>query len=170
MQNSRAIINDNISALAQGRDLIARIDEVTYSNPGQHSLEYGAGTHFRHCLNFYNNFLSGVQSGRINYDLRERDERVERDRVVALAEIDSIMKRLARLSPADSHREVLVISESSTRTEWSRSSVMRELQFLLSHTIHHYAIIAVMMRFQGIEPGREFGVAPSTLRRWKESA
>jgi hypothetical protein len=53
---------------------------------------------------------------------------------------------------------------------WGRSSAERELQFLLSHTVHHYALIALMLRTQGYEPGAEFGVAPSTLAYWKEAA
>jgi hypothetical protein len=44
--------------------------------------------------------------------------------------------------------------------------VGRELQYLLSHTIHHYAIIGSILRAQGVEPGPDFGVAPSTLRHW----
>ena len=46
---------------------------------------------------------------------------------------------------------------------WSRSSLLRELQFALSHTVHHYAIIARQLRERGAEPGADFGVAPSTL-------
>ena len=40
----------------------------------------------------------------------------------------------------------------------------RELLFLISHTVHHFALIAFMLRSFGIEPGDKFGVAPSTLR------
>lgn len=173
MQNSSAIINDNVQALAQGRDLITIIDDKSYSSPGQPFLKYGAGAHFRHCIDFYNSFLSGIETGRIDYDARDRDEIVEKDRTAALSRIDSIIERLERLSPEGFHKEVRVISENSSRNtaspEWSRSSVARELQFLLSHTVHHYAIIAIMMRLQGIEPGEAFGVAPSTLRQWREA-
>ena len=50
--------------------------------------------------------------------------------------------------------------------EWCGSTVYRELQFLVSHTIHHYAIIGTILRSRGFEPGMDFGVAPSTLRHW----
>jgi hypothetical protein len=50
---------------------------------------------------------------------------------------------------------------------WCRSTVARELQFLLSHTIHHYALIALVLRLQGFTTGEEFGVNPSTLRHWR---
>ena len=48
--------------------------------------------------------------------------------------------------------------------EFSRSSVLRELQFLVSHTVHHYAIIKLHLQLQGCDTARlvSFGVAPST--------
>jgi hypothetical protein len=45
----------------------------------------------------------------------------------------------------------------------------RELEFLLSHTVHHYAIVAILCRLQGIAVDDGFGVAPSTLRHRTES-
>jgi uncharacterized damage-inducible protein DinB len=47
---------------------------------------------------------------------------------------------------------------------WTRSTVARELQFLLSHTVHHYALVAIRLRLAGREPAAGFGVSPSTLR------
>ena len=44
------------------------------------------------------------------------------------------------------------------------SSIGRELGFLLSHTIHHCALIAVMMRLRGLATPPGFGVAPATMR------
>jgi len=44
------------------------------------------------------------------------------------------------------------------------TSIKRELAFLLSHTIHHYAIVAIICRLQGLSVEDDFGIAPSTLR------
>ncbi len=52
----------------------------------------------------------------------------------------------------------------------SRSTVGRELQFLVSHTVHHFAIIAVMHSSQGIELPPDFGIAPSTLKYQRQLA
>ena len=54
-------------------------------------------------------------------------------------------------------------TDADSESPWSESNVKRELQYLQAHTIHHYAIISMIMRVQGIETDREFGVAPSTL-------
>ena len=47
--------------------------------------------------------------------------------------------------------------------EWSTSSVRRELLFLLSHTVHHNALVKELLRARGHALADDFGVAPSTL-------
>lgn len=47
----------------------------------------------------------------------------------------------------------------------SYSSIGRQLQFLKSHTIHHYALIALFFRLQDYEPPEEYGVSTSTPRQ-----
>ena len=44
------------------------------------------------------------------------------------------------------------------------SSVGRELQVLSSHTIHHFALMAMTLRVLGVPVDPDFGMAPSTLR------
>jgi hypothetical protein len=51
-----------------------------------------------------------------------------------------------------------------------RSSISREIEFVHSHTVHHHALIAEKLSSQGIETGRYFGVAPSTLEYWQAGA
>jgi hypothetical protein len=75
---------------------------------------------------------------------------------------------------ADATTSLLVraedIGDPASASAWSPSSVGRELQALLGHTVHHYAIIALLLRVEGIEPGEEFGVAPSTLAHWRAAS
>ena len=47
--------------------------------------------------------------------------------------------------------------------QYTQSTVERELQFLRFHTVHHFAIIAMILKIQGIETPKDFGFAPSTL-------
>ena len=49
-------------------------------------------------------------------------------------------------------------------TPWTSSTLGRELLFLLSHTIHHYALIDLLLREEGFEVPPDFGMAPSTLK------
>jgi hypothetical protein len=36
--------------------------------------------------------------------------------------------------------------------------------------VHHYALIGALLRVQGVDPGAEFGVAPSTLEHRRQLA
>ena len=173
MQRDCILTRENIYILNQGLELIARLDDRLYTHAAAPLFRYGVGVHFRHCLDSYGCFLRGSKSGRINYDQRERDELIEKNRRFALRKIETICNDLQSL-PVSGDEPVLVLLEGAANSDeaasWSQSSVFRELQFLVSHTIHHYAMIAMMLRLQGFEPGEEFGVAPSTLEHWRDAA
>jgi hypothetical protein len=174
MDHNNTVVEDNINLLTQGIDLIEEIGDYLYSNGKLPFLKNGVGSHFRHCIDFYNSFLSSYETGNINYALRKRNGLVETDGSLAISEIESIIKGLRQLSPADLRRPVQVIVEESSfyldPSVWSGSTVMRELQSLVSHTTHHYAIIALALRIQGFNPSEEFGVAKSTLGYWRKTA
>lgn len=162
------MIGSNIRLLEQGASLLAQLDDELYSSALAGISKSGIGAHLRHCLDFYGCFLRGINSGRIDYDWRERNELIEKNRQAAISKINETSDELSRMPIGD--RELLVKLEgeqSQNASAWSRSSINRELQFLLSHSVHHYALIAVLLRLQGVEPSADFGVAPSTLKFWQ---
>lgn len=123
------------------------------------------GAHIRHNLDFVSNFLKGLEQGKVNYNLRERDIRIERDRQYAGERFHLILGELKNLKNEDFNRKVIVCSEIDT-SSWHDSSIGRELEFLHSHTVHHYALISEKLTSYGIEVSADFGVAPSTLEFW----
>jgi hypothetical protein len=164
----------NIRYLEQGVELIRRLDDEAYARCPENPYRGGVGAQFRHCLDFYDRFLQGIDCGEIDYSRRERDPRVETDRQHAVARFAAICCGLAGLSSKAFEQPVRVKAEEAVpgTPEWSESSPARELQFLISHTIHHYALIAVLLKMQNFEVGNElpeFGVAPSTLSHWRET-
>jgi hypothetical protein len=133
------------------------------------------GGHLRHCLEFYTCLLDGLQTGRVDYDARRRDPRIEVDRTHAVETARAIAARLAA-ALAEAEDQPLEVAMDRGAGEqggaaWSRSSVRRELQFLRSHTVHHYALMSAVLQLLGVEVPRDFGVAPSTLehRRRQQS-
>ncbi len=44
------------------------------------------------------------------------------------------------------------------------STLGREISYAVMHAVHHYALIGIMCRLQGVEVPKGFGVAPSTQR------
>src|SRR6266545_1398137 len=147
--STSCLIDDNIETLKRGVELIARLDDRLYTRPNRELSLSGVGVHFRHCIDFYHNFLVGVESGRVNYDLRERDERLEQNRLFAVARLGSLIADLSRLPVIKDDRVFEVTLEGASDFDWSISSLKRELQFLLSHTLHHYALI----RAEDVERG-----------------
>ena len=167
-----AVIQQNLFFLNQGRDLLQRVDDRIYvTAPENRPRAAGIGPHLRHCLDFYLCFLRDLESGRIDYDRRDRDSPVEIDRSSALETIGRIGRRIQLIETDDIERPIEVLHDRAPLEEdascWHPSTVGRELRFLISHTVHHYALIALILRMQGVEPGDEFGVAPATLANWK---
>jgi hypothetical protein len=174
-QGRNHLVAGCVRVLEQGLALVERLDDDLYSETGGLPVQSGVGGHFRHCIDFFEGFLAGVASGRIDYDRRERDPLVARDRAFAATKLRIVISELRSLRVTHGDAGVLVSLEgdagdSPGPTRWCRSTVSREVQFLLSHTVHHYALIALALRLQGLEPGEEFGVAPSTLRHWRSKA
>ena len=159
---------ENIVYINQAIDLIDRLDDEQYRKIHPPLYTSGIGSHFRHTLDHYINFLEGIEKGEINYEARRRDPRVEQDRVFARKQFQNAIERLSALSESRADHAVSVKVENGNanleKSLWADSTLRRELDFLLSHTIHHYSIIALILRLEGFEPGETFGVAPSTLR------
>lgn len=162
--------SSNIHLLEQSLTLLTEIDDHLYTNAPNGIAKAGVGGHLRHCLDFYDSFSRGLGDGKIDYDCRERNELIEKDRAAAAAKLETTIQSLGQLRKMDGQQSLLVKLEgeqAQDSTAWSRSSVSRELQFLLSHTVHHYALMAMLLRMQGFELPPDFGVAPSTLKHWQ---
>ena len=153
------LIENSIAVLEQGLTLLARIetDEIY--------AEFGG--HIRHCLDFFDCLFAGIKSGKADYNKRERDLQVEMKRAAAISKIEKTIENLRKIEIENLDREILIRHERVEEIEenaWSRSSVARELEFMQSHTVHHYAIVALKLSFAGFAVESDFGVAASTLK------
>ncbi|AHC14371.1 hypothetical protein [Salinispira pacifica] len=160
------LIDENLGLLKQGREVIASLSAGEYSRPLEGTRAAGTvGKHFRHVLNFYQNLCEHTE-GVLNYDTRIRDPDVENrpeSALKLLGDIESMLNEWR--NPGGSREQSIVIaigngSESMHRME---SSLERELKFVLEHSLHHYAIISMVLNSRNIPVPPEFGIAPSTL-------
>jgi hypothetical protein len=169
-----ALIATNIRWLRQALRLLERLDDTVYSATAPGFAPHRAGSHLRHVLEFYQCFLEGLEWSHIDYDSRRRDEAIERSRHAASMAIRAIIRALESHSGLREERIVWVRMEDAValgvRDSYMESSVSRELQVLSSHTVHHFALIAVTLRAHGIQMDPEFGMAPSTLRHLASKA
>lgn len=165
MNHTAALALDNTRYLQQALTLIATLDDESYRRVQPPARQGSIGAHLRHNLDHYTSLFEGLGTFRVDYDARGRDPRVETDREYAQHQIRSLIHQLHGISERDINQPLLVKMDcGEDRFVWARSTIGRELQFLLSHTIHHYALIAILLRLHGFEPSEDFGVAPSTLR------
>ena len=163
-----ALTATNIRWLCQALHLLERLDDSVYSATAPGFAPHRAGAHLRHVLEFYQCFLDGLDSSHIDYDSRRRDESIERSRHTAAIAIRSIIHVLDTRAALHEERIVWVRMEdaeaSGVANSFMESSISRELQVLSSHTVHHFALIAMTLRAQGVLIDPDFGMAPSTLR------
>lgn len=171
MIDRETLVRENQRCLQQAIDLLEQItDELYGNNNGPHFMS-GIGKHIRHILDFYANFLSGWNA-QIDYDARKRESRLEKDRGVCVQNIREVMEALDSIPDEASEPDKLLPVKNDEIGHGDAlfcfSTLDRELQFLKFHAVHHYAMIAMILRIQGFEPPEDFGFAPSTLEYLKE--
>ena len=158
------ILDDITRTVQQAVELLRELPVSLYVKFDAPAYESTIGAHLRHNIDHYHSFIEGVSNGKVDYDHRNRDQRLETDIKSSIAVLGSVIANLSEMAPESLEDRVLVRMDCGGDAVWSQSSVRRELQFLLSHTVHHYAIIAMICRLNGHQPSADFGVAPSTLK------
>lgn len=158
-------------SLQQLADLLAITSDAQYNRKPVGVIPSSLGGHVRHCLDHFEALCTGAMTGVVDYDDRQRGTAVETDRIAALSAIQRLRLQVEVLDESVLTRTVRVpsiIAGDGTSIE-TRSSLGRELAFVLSHTVHHNALVAAMCRTLGIPIPDRFGYAPATIAHLDES-
>jgi 1-acyl-sn-glycerol-3-phosphate acyltransferase len=153
-----------LAVLGQGIELLEKLDDARYARPASRLGSAGIGPHLRHLVEFFESLLRDLPSGWIDYDQRAREARLESERGAGLVALRCVATRLARLVQQSGDVELHVRQDGCP---WARSTLSRELVALHSHAVHHYSLVALLLRDSGHEPPAELGVAPATLAHWR---
>ena len=158
------IVQRNIVLLDQMTQFLEKINVELFITPQKLVNDSTLGQHTRHILEFYACLIEHFPSGTVCYDKRLRNRLLEESLDATLAYITNIKKELLMIS-----NDPLITFEASysaDNDEWETidSSLKRELAYTMDHTIHHLAIIKIILSMHGIPVDTSFGVAPSTLR------
>jgi len=122
------------------------------------------GGHVRHTLDHIRLFLDGLEQGLIDYDRRDRGVPIESDPHAALSHIEELIDRLSSLAFQSGRTlRLRALLQSDLGPFDLETSPEREIAFLISHTIHHNALIASMVRRMGGHVAESFGFAPATI-------
>ncbi|MFO0824024.1 MAG: DinB family protein [Gemmataceae bacterium] len=147
-------------------DLLVILTDEEYTRKPVGVVESSIGGHVRHNLDHIQALLRGLPMRRVCYDHRDRGTNVEADRTAALDAILRVERELRDFSwplvPGAIQLSALVAQDAPPVLV--PTTAERELAFVISHTIHHNALIRVMVKLLGIGvPAGDFGYAPSTI-------
>ena len=126
------------------------------------------GEHVRHVLDHVSSLVGACPSAVLSYDHRARGTPVETEPGAAVREMMRLDAALERWGDRSLDEPVSVAAVVSTNGHSANgwSTLARELAFVMSHTIHHQAIVALLLEQQGTNVADErFGYAPSTPQR-----
>jgi uncharacterized damage-inducible protein DinB len=125
------------------------------------------GGHVRHVLDHIAALVAASPMRTLSYDHRARGTTVEHDPGAAIHEMMRLDAALARWTDQRLDDSIVVTAMTSTHESLSSwSTLARELTFVVAHTVHHQAMIALLLEWQGMPlPSERFGIAPATPSR-----
>ena len=167
------LIHSVLETLRQGQSLLAEMSDELYIRKVPAAFNASIGGHYRHCLDHFRILLAAAAAGDLNYDQRERGTPIETDRLAALNLTRQLLEGYANLDAALLARPLVVTCKTSYATrgsQFSPSTVGREIMYSVAHAVHHYALIGVMGAILGSAMPPVFDIAPSTLKHHAETA
>jgi uncharacterized damage-inducible protein DinB len=152
---------EHLDALA---DVVDRVSDLDYLARPSSGVSGSVGAHVRHCVDHVLALLDRPASGEMTYDDRQRDTALEQNRRLAVETLRRLAVRVRDVAPRTSDVPITLwtmLDRRGTRAR-VRTSLGRELVFVLQHTIHHEAVVAVLLASRGRVLSGHFGLAPST--------
>ena len=144
--------------------VLRRISPTAYTARPFPRVSGSIGQHVRHILDHVAGLCATARSGVLSYDWRERGTDVEADVSAALRTIRHLQGTLTEFDDCDENAPITLTSvvAHGAAPVAARSTLAREILFVISHTVHHQALIALLLSAAGRRVPDAFGLAPST--------
>lgn len=163
------MLTSQLEIIKQGQDYLSNLtineDIDKYREIITPLFISSAGAHMRHIIDHYLALISGLSKGYIDYDVRRRGDKLELELQLALDKLTQIAQWLQSLATTDLNQPLALSTEVSVQEKKVQSvptSLARELVFVGSHAVHHYAMIAQIALQQKMDLPASFGIAPAT--------
>jgi len=152
-----------IPAIHQSLDelivLLKQLPDAVYAEPCADLSHATIGEHTRHIIEMFLCLLQQYESGNLNYDLRERNCKIQTDTEFAIGSIKYVKSKLEKPNKTIALKQIINGTEILIESNYER-----ELLYNLEHCIHHQALIKVAVRkCKNITIDENFGVARSTI-------
>jgi hypothetical protein len=165
--NAEPLLQFNRQLLDQALALVA-----AHEGPAAPALAGLVGSHLRHVIEHLEGLLFERRDEVVDYDSRRRDALLERSPTLARQRLQALQQRLAGFAADTLNQPVRVLGQCGPAGEHRfsvDSTIGRELAFLASHTVHHFALLKAHCQQQGIHVAADFGQAPATVAHARAS-
>lgn len=154
-------INNNLYELIR---LLHQLSDDEYSEPCVYLSNSSIGEHTRHVIELFQCLEEQYESGVINYDKRQRNNKIQTDTDFAIAQIIALQSKLHK-----ANKNILLQQKIDDNEIEVESNYYRELLYNFEHSIHHQALIKVaLIQSDSIAIETDFGVARSTIEYRKQ--
>ncbi|PCH61721.1 MAG: hypothetical protein COC19_04435 [SAR86 cluster bacterium] len=158
------LISASVHCVSQCEQLLQLVSKSDFTRTVQDGSSVGA--HMRHILDRFYCFFSGLEKGCIDFDDRQRNRELEANIDYSEAALVRVSAQFSALTSLQIMTDPILIKEAVCEHGDSvtlASTVDRELMGLISHSTHHLAIIALILKSLGYEMDKDLGKAPSTI-------
>jgi hypothetical protein len=151
------------NVFVQLTESIHQLSDAEYTKQCPELLHATIGQHVRHIIELFQCLEQGYHKGKVNYEKRKRDYRIETDKKLACEMLKVIYADIGK-----SNKTLILEAddyEDNDEPVCIPSNYYRELAYNLEHTIHHMALIRVGINsVSSIQLPDQFGVAYSTIK------
>ena len=139
--------------------LLDQLDAEQYTHCNPELSNATIGEHTRHIIELYQCLIADYEKGVVNYDKRKRNIAIQTSITDAKVAIGYILENI------DVPNKDLQLEEGVQETNFTvATNYYRELLYNLEHSIHHQALIkVVVLKYQEIKLPENFGIAKSTI-------
>ncbi|PBQ30574.1 hypothetical protein CNR22_01900 [Sphingobacteriaceae bacterium] len=166
LQKNKMLKQEAIKQLLSVQSILSQIKDEDYTSALTTLKGASIGKHIRHIVEFYECLLFNTGNTIVNYDTRKRNLLLEEN--VKYTE-DFITEIIDTLMKIEGNTRVLLVSNYQDQNITMESSVYREITYNIEHTVHHLAIISIVipLHFNYINLSANFGYADSTIQYLK---
>ncbi len=149
--------------IGQLEGMLDAFSDSQYSVPPSDDIS-SIGMHVRHVIEFYQEVMRVRDNGEetsLCYDNRQRNLLLENSVDAARAALRHVRESMVTVA-ADTPLTLHVTLSAEQSMMAVQTTLMRELAYVLDHTIHHMAMMKMIASLCGIALGEGFGVAYAT--------
>lgn len=159
--DSARLLQFNQRLLEQALVLVGVWDQTRLANAAQTT-----GAHLRHVIEHYEALVFPARAAQVDYDSRPRERELEVNPALARARLLALHATLGSWDETrlDTPLRVPGLGGEAGEFRFSvLSSIGRELAFVASHTVHHFALLLTHCQQLHISLPADFGKAPATV-------